>query len=115
MQSERDACCIDFTAARDRKKKAPKAERSHWDLSVRTARACVGENAVQQSKQVVPSLQMKNDNPRFGSKKSKVNFGRKWLCHVTQDLERRCRGLDFGLVPVGLSDPGRLEGFLYGD
>lgn len=39
VQSEPDACCIDFTAARDTQKKEPQAEGSHGDLSV-CARLC---------------------------------------------------------------------------
>lgn len=50
------------------KKKALKADRSHCDLSARAAQVCVGENAARQSKQVVPRLKMKNDNPHESQK-----------------------------------------------
>lgn len=51
-----------------KKKKAPKADRSHCDPGVRAAQVCVGENAARQSKQVVPRLKMKNDNPHESQK-----------------------------------------------
>lgn len=76
-----------YSSSEQKKKtKAPKAERSHCDLSVCGAQACVGENTVRQSKQVVPSLQMKNDPSAVKVKKKKFMLEGNGcaMCHHTR-------------------------------